>query len=104
MGSGTRPGRPGARRTFRLLSRTGRQLLEEPLGRHVMLVVPKTVAPERQPMTAHRDDATPGRTPGRVAGARKGVFTVYVLALEIGHRSEAIPEALAYRTLDRTAL
>jgi hypothetical protein len=29
--------------------------------------------------SAHRNDTTPGRTPGRVAGARKGVFTAYVL-------------------------
>ena len=28
--------------------------------------------------SAHRNDATPGRTPGRVAGARNGVFTAYV--------------------------
>src|SRR5262249_41485543 len=41
------------RRAERLLAWPGGQLLEEPLERHVMLVVPKTVAPERQWMTLH---------------------------------------------------
>ncbi len=44
-------GRMTAPRRARLLSGAGRQLLEEPLGRHVVLVVPKTVAPEGQRMT-----------------------------------------------------
>ena len=32
----------------------------------------------RNDATPRPDDATPGRTPGHVAGARKGVFTAYV--------------------------
>jgi hypothetical protein len=31
----------------------------------------------RNDATPRRDDATPGRTPGHVAGARKGVFTAF---------------------------
>src|SRR4029453_15374007 len=36
----------------------------------------------RRDATPHRDDATRARTPGRVAGARKGVFTTYVQSVE----------------------
>ena len=36
--------------------------------------------------SAHRNDATPGRTPGRAAGARNGVFTAYVPAASSGSR------------------
>jgi hypothetical protein len=43
---------------------------------------PGRVAGARSP-TARPSPAPPGRTPGRVAGARKGVFTAYVQALEI---------------------
>jgi hypothetical protein len=35
----------------------------------------------RTDVTPHRDDATPGRTPGHVAGARKAVVTAEVLGL-----------------------
>jgi hypothetical protein len=37
----------------------------------------------RSDVTPHCHDATPGRTPGRVAGARKGVFTAYVLTSSV---------------------
>jgi hypothetical protein len=52
----------------------------------------------RNDATPHRDDAMPGRTPGRVAGARKGVFTAYVLdvaeAFRIKERKIRLVEAL----------